>query len=968
MLLLALVGVAQADDARRVYRTIETEHFRITYYVFRKTSDGNGLEEVAQRLAVVAEDVHTQLTTVLGPGLSRTRKTEVLVTDEVDDANGSATVQPYPAVRLFASAPDDRSELNDFDDWLRALVTHEYTHILHIGTMGGWCAPAINAVLGWGRLGIAYAPNQTLPRFLLEGLAVFEETERTSGGRLRSSIWNMYLRMQTLEGRFQRIDQITHSPIQFPFGNSAYLYGSAFMRYVSTRFGEKTLRRFYEDYGSNCVPGALNRSLKRAIGHTWMDLYGEFRADLERRFGAERDALTRRGLTVTRRLLPPRPSLGRPTFTPDGLAILFADSDGYSRPQIRAIGLDGHGLRTEHQVDGAGGPSLSSDGRLMLYAALQPWRTFYDYTDLYVWDRVTHTERRLTSGLRADNPNLSPDGRFAVFELNRASSRGLGRIDLASGKIEELLPPQHFEQVYTPTLSPDGKQVAFSWWKEGGYRDLWVMDLGTRALTQITHDRSLDLQPRFSPDGRWLYFVSDRTAVFNLYAVERASGRIFQVTNVLGGVFEPAISPDGRTVAFVGFAADGYVLETAALDPDTFTEAAPALLDRPEALPARVAALLPSRPYRPWRTLLPFYFQPFARPDSYGEVLGLTLSGGDLILHHAWSLALGFSLGRADAVSAAFNYSYSGIWPSLSVGGARSLSRRGGLGINGIDIGYDEEAWSTGTSVGLPLLRRRAQSADLGVSYSLSYTRSLTRPPEPDPTQISPRYPDTGRTAGLAVSFSYSDARRFTYSVSAEEGREIGVYAAIGSRYLGGSHEIYSAQWRWTEYFPIHWPRLRSHVLALGYRGGVSGGDPTRRPFFALGGYQQQDLLTSIFDFSRPGSASLRGYPAGSQYGDSYHVVNLEYRFPIAWIQRGLYGTLPLFFKRLHGKLFADFGGAFLVSDGIRADRLKVGVGAEVILELDYFYYFPASLQLGYANGVMQGGGNQVYFLLNSPF
>jgi len=967
VLLAMPTGLAHADDARRVYRTIETAHFRVNYYVFRQPSDGNGLEEVAQRLAVIAEDVHTQLSTVLGPGLSRHRKTEVLVTDEVDDSNGSATVQPYPAVRLFASAPDDRSELSDFDDWLRALFTHEYTHILHIGTIGGWCAPAVNAVLGWGRLGIAYAPNQTLPRFIIEGLAVFEETERTSGGRLRSSIWNMYLRQQTLEGRFQRIDQITHNPIQFPFGNSAYLYGSAFLRYVSTRFGESALRRFYDDYGSNCIPGALNRSLKRAVGRTWMDLYGDFRADLERRFTAERDALTRRGLTVTRRLVPPRPSLSRPAFLPDG-TLIFNDSDGYSRSQIRQVGLDGKGLSTHHDVDGANGPSVSADGRFMLYAAAQPWHTFYDYFDLYLWDTQKKTERRLTRGLRANHPSIATDGSFAVFEINRASSRGLGRIDLASGKIDALLPPQHFEQVYTPTLSPDGTEVAFSWWREGGYRDIWVMKLATRQLTRITNDRSLDLEPRYSPDGKWLYFSSDRTSIFNLYAFDRESQKIYQVTNVLGGVFEPAISPDGRTVAFVGFAADGYVLETAALDPSTFVEAAPALLDRPESLPVRAAAPLPSKPYRPWRTMLPFYFQPFAQPGSYGEVLGLVLSGTDLVAHHAWSLSLGFSTGRADAVSAALNYSYTGIWPSLTMGAARSLGRRGGLRVNGVEIGYDEEAWSTGTSVGLPILRRRAQSADLGVSYSLSYTRSLTRPPEPDPTQLAPHYPDTGRTAGLAVGFSYSDARRYTYSVSKEEGREIGVTAAFGSRYLGGGREVYSAQWRWAEYLPIRWPRLHSHVLALSYRGGIAGGDPSRRQFFSLGGYAQQDLLTSIFDFSRPGSASLRGYPAGSQYGDSYHVVNLEYRFPIAWIQRGLYGTLPLYFKRLHGKVFADYGGAFLVSDGIRADRLKLGVGAEVILELDYFYYFPAALQLGYAYGANTGGGSQVYFLLNSPF
>ncbi|HEY7954371.1 MAG TPA: hypothetical protein VII38_03725 [Polyangia bacterium] len=45
-----------------------------------------------------------------------------------------------------------------------------------------------------------------------------------------------------------------------------------------------------------------------------------------------------------------------------------------------------------------------------------------------------------------------------------------------------------------------------------------------------------------------------------------------------------------------------------------------------------------------------------------------------------------------------------------------------------------------------------------------------------------------------------------------------------------------------------------------------------------------------------------------------------------------------------------------------------LGVGGELILELTYAYYFDAALQLGYARGVDKGGGNQIYFLLNSPF
>ncbi len=980
MLVLLLYDCpAGADDFARIYRSIETPHFRITYYVFK---DGRGLEKVAQRVAVIAEESRRRLVPYLGKGLGSRRRTEVLITDETDDFNGSATVLPYPAMRLFATSPDDRAELNDYDDWLTGLFLHEYTHILHIGTIGGVCATVLNALVGWG-VGTIYAPNQLQPRFLIEGLAVHEESERSSGGRLRNAVWDMYLRAQTLEGRFQRIDQFANDPIQFPFSNSPYLYGSAMMRYVAQHYGEDVLLKYSLDYGSNCIPLAINRSLRRATspnwdlwnipykrqtGKTWNQIYDEFKADSERHYGAQRDAIARRGITPSLRLTSFAESVSRPAFTPDGQHILFAESDNYSRPRIKRVPVGGGKIVTELNVDGAGGPSLSSDGRVMVYSAVDVWRTFYLHNDLYKYDRRTKETRRLTWGLRAQNPGVSYDGKRAVFEVNDASSRGLGLIDLDSGKIDMLIPTGGFEQVYTPVFSPDGKTVAFSWWRESGFRDIWTMDLETRALTRLTEDRSVDMEPKYSPDGKWLYFVSDRTGVHNLYAHEVATGNQFQVTNVVNGAFDPAISPDGKKVAYVGFVADGYVLEVADLDPERWWPAAPPLLDRPSWPPPRDEKPLRSKSYNPARTAFPWIFTPFTQTGGYGQIIGLRVSGQDLVPHHVWSAQIGFGTGRSDDVAASINYSYLRLWPSINIGVGRSLQRRNGLILDSVERGYDEDSWTFAAGVGLPLLRRLYESVTLNFSYNLNYTRNMTPVPVPAPFERIPVLPEVGRVAGFGLSFNYNSTRRFQYSISAEGGRDLSLSVGIGSRYLGSSFEVQTFSWRWFEYISMPWkPKvMRNQVLVLGYSGGLSGGDLKHRGLFYLGGYPQQNLLTSLYDFSRPGSASLRGYPYASVAGDQFHVLNIEYRFPIAWIQRGLYKTFPLFFKRLHGRVFLDYGGAFF--DGFSFDKLKLGVGAEVMCELTYLYYFPAALQLGYAYGVDKGGGNQVYFLLNSPF
>lgn len=138
-LLLALAATARAMDPELVWRTLESRHFVIHYYA--------GEERLARRLAVVAEDAHAKLAPLLDH--EPRRKTHVVLSDDTDQANGFALVQPYPFVHLYATAPEDRSELNDYDDWLSALILHEYTHVLHLDTIHG-LARVVNFLFGFG--------------------------------------------------------------------------------------------------------------------------------------------------------------------------------------------------------------------------------------------------------------------------------------------------------------------------------------------------------------------------------------------------------------------------------------------------------------------------------------------------------------------------------------------------------------------------------------------------------------------------------------------------------------------------------------------------------------------------------------------------------------------------------------------------------------------------------------------------
>jgi hypothetical protein len=155
-------------------------------------------------------------------------------------------------------------------------------------------------------------------------------------------------------------------------------------------------------------------------------------------------------------------------------------------------------------------------------------------------------------------------------------------------------------------------------------------------------------------------------------------------------------------------------------------------------------------------------------------------------------------------------------------------------------------------------------------------------------------------------------------------------------------------------------------VLALSYAGGLSGGDITRRGVFYLGGYAPQpDPLRSLFDFTRPGAATLRGYPYASIYGDQFELATVEYRMPIYDVEHG-FSTLPIYFRRLHGAIFLDCGDAQF--GAFDPAKIKCGAGTELRLETYWLWYLPVAFQLGVARGFMAGGETSVYFLVNNPF
>jgi len=201
--------------------------------------------------------------------------------------------------------------------------------------------------------------------------------------------------------------------------------------------------------------------------------------------------------------------------------------------------------------------------------------------DIWVYDTARNTLTRLTFEGNNQQAQWTPDGKRVTFRSDRAGPFNLfWKLADGTGAVERLTTSEFRQN--PGSWSPDGQFLAFHQQPSVGSsatnRDIWILPLeGERKPQAILQTQFNELAPVFSPDGRWLAYVSDESGRSEIYVrpfpkVEEGKWQI----STDGGV-EPRWAPNGREL-FYRTASDGQMMVVDITTGPTFGAGTPRLL------------------------------------------------------------------------------------------------------------------------------------------------------------------------------------------------------------------------------------------------------------------------------------------------------------------------------------------------------------------------------------------------------
>jgi hypothetical protein len=508
-----------------ISKQIKTDHFIV---IFPKK-----YEQIARKTAAYSEEIHSYLSPYMK--WKPFGRTQIVLTDNSDMPNGSAIPSPRNTILLYLAPAELEETLKSEEDPLYSIIVHEYSHILHLDQIreDAWFWRVIN-----GRL---YFPVSNSFTWYFEGVAVFNESKFSKGGRGNSNYTNALIRDAALHDAIPSFDKVVNPIVDWPNGKAAYHYGARFLEYIYSQYGKEKYDEVFINASREFWPFIFRfaMSFKKIYGKDLTELWNEWIA--YEKNNAKSHVIQSDGIKLT-------------DLEGEILAFnkkgddLFISSYSYKNDKyLYRLSHDG---KLKKLVNGyIRSVSGTGDENIILYTKSSPYPDDFEYFDVYSFNLKTKIEKKLTSMERINYISFANSGSRGIM----AGYSGLGSklilADFVNGKFtnkKEVSLPENIGFIDQPSMNDPGTEVVFSARLRSGAFKIYILNAESLQITEVKG--IMGTEAKFTDDGKISYISHDENTD-NLFLFDRITGENFKVLKSPNCVLHQKIS--GNKIYYV---------------------------------------------------------------------------------------------------------------------------------------------------------------------------------------------------------------------------------------------------------------------------------------------------------------------------------------------------------------------------------------------------------------------------------
>ena len=941
--------------------TIETEHFFVHYHPES--------ERTAKLIAKIAEEIHNALCTFYE--YEPDTKIHWIVRDHDDFANGITYFQDNK-IEIWATSMD--FELRGTHNWLRNVITHEYTHMINNGTARKFPRqiPAIylqlidyekekrpDVLYGFPNKIVSYplATGSIMPIWFAEGTAQFQLPG------LGYDCWDthrdMILRTATLQNYLLTMNEMGVYGKNSIRSEMFYNQGFSMVLYIVHEYGLESLQQLTKAL-SSLHRLTMEGALKQVLGIGEDELYRNWKSRLETIYKERLFEISNN--PVEGELIHGEGFADLyPVWSPHGKEVAFLCNKGKSYLSQTSLYIYSFETKKARRIKGGISHSFSwsPDGKQLVYCKKEKINRYGShYNDLFIYDLEKKKEQRLTRGSRFHSLDWSPVEDKIVCVDNHDGTNNLVIYDIKTKQVTYLTQNENSEAIYHPRWSTNGKIIIYGT-SAANTRSIALISADGKTKKMLLQDEFDSRNPVFSKDGNYVYFSYDKTGIHNIYSMNLRTGKISQFTNVIGGAFMPSVNARGQLV-FSKFSNGQYKIcylkNPKPLQPQNthYFESVEDFHRKPVedtkfkfdfssikdgAYDDTRVPNFESKPYK--NVYSKMMFLPRIMSDYGTTKIGTYLYSGDVL--DRYSVLGGFGVNKELDYDIFGLFQYRKFLPTLFVelyNMTRHTSSQDTVfpgKVGQIDYAYN----LIEGDVGAELKLNDAQKIRLAFIYSLYKGKQKFE--YKGPNTFTYAY---FRGKDISLTWDYDGLLSYLHSDINPIGRKIQLkYDYEFNKFIKG-FKVSSFGTFVEDYDKYYYSRIELDWREyLGFFSNNIGLNLRLR----AGAIEKP--VHSFFNFFAGGLDGMRGYPFYSIEGRKLLAGSVGLRFPL-WRHIDLQ-LFHFYFDKLYAGIFYDYGNAF--DENLpKWSRFKQDIGFELRLDTFSFYFYPARIFFNAAYGFNQ--------------